>query len=140
MRPTTRCSAALVAGAAVLAFGSADAAQAPSPQPRLLGLRYGKFRPAGASHRHWALRVRARDLDGSITSVELSQLDPPGPIMHLDGGCLGSPGDGETATWYAPGYLTSRRYRFRVKLTSASCNGTDVPAQERSFVRRLRVP
>jgi hypothetical protein len=139
MTSATRCWAAVVAGATALAFGSADAAQAPSPQPHLLGLRYGKFRPFGASHRQWALRVRARDADGSILSVEISQQNPPGPFMQLDGGCLGELRDGDTATWYAPGRLRPARYRFRVQLTSGSCEGSDVPIQQRSFVRRLRV-
>ena len=40
----------------------------PLPRPLLLSLRYGRFRPSGAPHSYFALRLRARANRGARSS------------------------------------------------------------------------
>lgn len=131
-------AAAVLCATSTTLVAAAAPGSTPSPRPELLSLRYGKFRPPGASHRYWGLRIRARDRDASIVAIQVEQLSPRGAVVHMDGGCIGDKRDGQTATWYSPMHLPARHYRFRVTLTSAPCQHGGAPLQERAFIRRVR--
>lgn len=91
-------------------------------KPRVLSLRYGRFRAAGASHPYTALQIRARDPNGQIVSEDYQQLDPPGGAAHADSGCgLGGKRNGGVETFTIAIKLRPGRYRFRVSVQSSPC-------------------
>src|ERR1700727_2349831 len=74
---------ALVAAVAALPAGAGGhpatrrargAQSVPLPRPLLLSLRYGRFRPSGAPHSYFALRLRARQPRGQILEVRYVEL------------------------------------------------------------------
>jgi len=106
-------------------------------KPRVLSLRYGRFRPAGAPHSQTALQIRARDPNGQIVSEDYRQLDPPGGAAYADSGCgLGGKRNGGVETFLIAIKLRPGRYRFRVSVQSSPCGH---PGRPGSASRTFRI-
>lgn len=121
---------AIYAGVACGAAGPATASansrgHAPSSsKPRVLSVRYGRFRPVGAPRAYTALQITARAADQQIVSVAYQQIDPHGGGggVIADSPCgLGGKHAGQTETFTLPIKLRPGRYHFRVTVGSSPC-------------------
>lgn len=100
-----------------------------SDKPQIASVQYGKHRPPGAERSFYGLKVRARDPDGQIVSIDVAPIDASStaPVQHADGACgLGGKTTGETETWYLPtGRLQAGTHRYRVTVQSSSCDAAN---------------
>lgn len=109
-------------------------------KPRVLSVRYGKFRPAGAPRAYTALEIKARIPEGQmIGSVAYQQLDPPGGggAAIADSACgLGGKRNGQSETFTFPIKRRPGSHRFRVTVESSPCRK---PGRPRSTSRTFTV-
>lgn len=110
-------------------------------RPELLSAKYGRFRPQGAPHPYFALKLRVRVPGGQV--VELRYCDErSGQCAVADGECgLGGRKNGGVETSYTPVMprLTRGVHRVHVAVVSSSCNRRNETRQAsrtfRLFVR-----
>jgi len=108
--------------------------------PRVLSVRYGRFRPTGAPRAYTALEIKALIPEGQmIGSVAYEQLDPPGgggAAIAASTCSLGGKRNDQTETFTLPLKLRPRSHRFRVTLESLPCTK---PGRPRSTSRTVTI-
>jgi hypothetical protein len=93
-------------------------------RPHLLSLQYGRFRPQGAPHPYFALKLRVRVRGGQVVETEFSdQRSHFGAIADSECG-LGGRKNGGVETSYTP---TMKRFvrgaqDVRVTVLASTCN------------------
>jgi len=101
--------------------------------PAVLAVDYGRFRPEGADGSYNALRIRTRDRDAQVVTVEVARR---GPVIHADGGCnTGGKASGDTTTWTIPTTLSPGRHRLRITAESSSCDSRAISESTTATVR-----
>jgi hypothetical protein len=142
----------LVAGAATVAVcvglawaprarGMAFSARQRLKRPQLLSLQYGRFRPQGAPHRYFALKLRVRVHGGQVVQTDFYDR-PSGFSAVGDSECgIGGRKNNGVETFFMPVMPRFARGVHRVHVTAiaSSCNTNSATAgASRTFRLSIR--
>jgi len=92
--------------------------------PELLSLRYGRFRPGGAGHAYFAMKLRVYVRGGQVVETDFHEL-PSGFNGVGDSACgIGGRKDGDVETFFVPVMPVFARgiHRVRVTAVASSCS------------------
>jgi hypothetical protein len=110
---------------------SGDTAKvARATRPQLLSLRYGRFRPKGAPHAYFALKLRVYERGGQVVETDFHEL-PSGFNADGSSGCgIGGRKSGRVETFFMPVSppLAHGSHRVRVTAVGSSCRQGGAPA------------
>jgi hypothetical protein len=138
---------ALAVGVGALVAGSAGARDLSKslPPPKLLSLRYGRFRPQGAPHSYIALRLRVRVRGGQVVETDFHELPSGFKADGLSRCGIGGRKNGGVETFFMPVDSSSRLgrgvHRIRVAVRASSCKRNGAHASSsRTFKVRVSQP
>ena len=110
-------------------------------RPELLSLRYGRFRPQGAPHPYFALKLRVRVPDGQVVEIQYCD-ERSRQCAVADAACgLGGRSNGGVETSYMPvmPMFAEGVHRVHVTVVASSCNTTNETRQaSRTFTLFVR--